>query len=246
MVSRCAVCFSPTRFKCRCRMSCASRTIWREIVGWSSMRFCSMVGGTECQNTIRILKMKFIFSGSEATYTLRRSPQSHALEYNRSVLMSTFSDVSAPPARPSPILRVLFLLAVAIALILILAVGYLYFVAHSALPQLDGKLQVSGLAAAVTVTRDSHGVPVIEAANLPDLFFAQGYVTAQDRLWQMDIMRRFAGGDLSEILGDETLKLDREQRILGLQATAKKSLDMAPVRDRTFFEAYARGVNAYI
>ena len=115
-----------------------------------------------------------------------------------------------------------------------------------ALPQLDGQLQISGLSAPVTVTRDSHGVPTIEAANLEDLFFAQGYVTAQDRLWQMDIMRRFGGGELSEILGEDLLKVDREQRILGLRAAAIKSLQTASPRDRSFFEAYARGVNAYI
>jgi penicillin G amidase len=62
----------------------------------------------------------------------------------------------------------------------------------------------------------------------------------------MDIMRRVASGELSEILGEETLKLDREQRVLGMRAAAKKSLDMASARDRSFFEAYARGVNAYI
>ncbi len=61
--------------------------------------------------------------------------------------------------------------------------------------------RLSGLSAPVTVTRDSHGVPTIEAATLEDLFFAQGYVTAQDRLWEMDVMRRFAGGELSEVLG---------------------------------------------
>ena len=93
------------------------------------------------------------------------------------------------------------------------------------------------LSAPVTVTRDGHGVPTIEAAQSDDLFFAQGYVTAQDRLWQMDVMRRFGSGELSEILGEDTLKLDREQRILGLRAAAKKSLDMASPRDRTFFEA---------
>ena len=60
-------------------------------------------------------------------------------------------------------------------------------------------------------------MPTIDAAALEDLFFAQGYVTAQDRLWQMDMMRRFGSGELSEILGNETLKLDREQRILGLR-----------------------------
>jgi penicillin amidase len=134
-------------------------------------------------------------------------------------------------------------------ILLLLAAGgasYAYLVARAALPQLDGTLHVKGLSAAVKVTRDGHGVPAIEAASLEDLFFAQGYVTAQDRLWQMDIMRRFAGGELSEVLGEDTLKIDREQRILGLRAAARKSLQMASPRDRSYFDAYARGVNAFI
>jgi penicillin amidase len=126
------------------------------------------------------------------------------------------------------------------------AVGYAYFVARAALPQLDGTIRVKGLSAAVKVTRDGHGVPAIEATTLEDLFFTQGFVTAQDRLWQMDIMRRFAGGELSEILGEDTLKIDREQRILGLRAAARKSLQLASPRDRSYFDAYARGVNAFI
>ena len=92
------------------------------------------------------------------------------------------------------------------AVILILCAGlgagsWLYFIAGSALPQLDGTVKVPGLSARVTVIRDGHGVPTIDAASLDDLFFAQGYVTAQDRLWQMDMMRRFAAGEISEILG---------------------------------------------
>jgi len=142
--------------------------------------------------------------------------------------------------------RILFWLVVAVLILGAGVVGYAYYVAHSALPQLDGQLQIPGLAAPVTVTRDSHGVPTIEAARLDDLFFAQGYVTAQDRLWQMDVMRRFGGGELSEILGEDLLKLDREQRILGLRAAASKALQLASPRDRSFFEAYARGVNAYL
>src|SRR5262249_36420320 len=131
-------------------------------------------------------------------------------------------------------------------LIVAAAIIYLYSIAHSALPQLDGHLQLQGLAAAVTVTRDAHGVPTIEANSLEDLFFDQGYVTAQDRLWQMDVMRRFASGELSEILGDATIEIDREHRILGLRDAARKSLELATTRDRSFLEAYARGVNAYI
>src|SRR5947209_19978163 len=124
--------------------------------------------------------------------------------------------------------------------------GYLYSVARRALPQLDGSLKVVGLSAPVTVSRDHHGVPTIEAANFEDLFFAQGYVTAQDRLWQMDAMRRFAAGELSEILGEGFLKHDREQRILGLRAAARKAIEVTSEQDRSRFEAYARGVNAYI
>ena len=117
---------------------------------------------------------------------------------------------------------------------------------RSALPQLDGTLPVSGLAAPVVVTRDSHGVPTIQASNLDDLFFAQGYVTAQDRLFQMDGTRRFAAGELSEVIGEGQLEHDREQRILGLRAAARKTIETISSDDRSRFEAYARGVNAFI
>ncbi len=160
--------------------------------------------------------------------------------------MSTLAEIDTSYSRRSPIPRILRWIALFILLILAGVVVYLWFVAHSALPQLDGRLQIAGLSAPVTVTRDGHGVPTIEATTLDDLFFAQGYVTAQDRLWQMDLMRRFGSGQLSEILGEDMLKLDREQRLLGLRAAAAKSLAMANPRDRAFFEAYARGVNAFI
>ncbi len=156
------------------------------------------------------------------------------------------AEVRIPAARRFPLLRVILWLLLAIVLLLGGLVGYAYHAAHSSLPQLDGELQVAGLVSPVTVTRDQHGVPTIEAATLEDLFFAQGFVTAQDRLWQMDLMRRFASGELSEILGEETLKLDREQKVLGLRAAARKNLEISTARDRGFFEAYARGVNAFI
>jgi penicillin G amidase len=156
------------------------------------------------------------------------------------------AEIRSPAARRFPVFRILLWLLLAVLVILAAVAGYLYHAAHSALPQLDGKVELSGLSAPVTVTRDTHGVPAIEATTLEDLFFAQGYVTAQDRLWQMDIMRRFASGELSEILGSETLKIDREQRILGMRAAAQKSIAITSARDRSYFEAYARGVNAYI
>jgi penicillin amidase len=149
-------------------------------------------------------------------------------------------------SRRSPGWRIVRWIFGLLLIVVLAALGYGYFIVRSALPQLDGNVAIKGLSAGVKVTRDQHGVPTIEAASLEDLFFAQGYVTAQDRLWQMDIMRRFAGGELSEILGPETVKVDREQRILGLRAAAKKSVALLSERDRSYFEAYARGVNAFI
>ena len=160
--------------------------------------------------------------------------------------MNTLADISPPKTRRTSVSRRLLWLLLGVVLVVAGAIAYAYYVGHSALPQLDGRLPVSGLTSMVTVTRDGHGVPTIEAAGLEDLFFAQGYVTAQDRLWQMDVMRRFGGGELSEILGEDLLKVDREQKVLGLRAAATKALQTASRRDRSFFEAYARGVNAYI
>ncbi len=160
--------------------------------------------------------------------------------------MSTLANISTPTARRSPIARVFLWVFLVLIVLVAGAAGYGYYIVHAALPQMDGRLQLKGITGTVTVTRDSHGVPTIEAATLDDLFFAQGFVTAQDRLWQMDVMRRFGGGELSEILGPDTLKLDREQRILGLRAAAKKSLQLDSSRNRAFFDAYARGVNSYI
>jgi penicillin amidase len=160
--------------------------------------------------------------------------------------MSTLPVTDVVVSRRSTGLRILLWLLLIVILLAVGVIGFGYFTARAALPQLDGQLQVKGLSAAVKVTRDSHGVPAIEAATLEDLFLAQGYVTAQDRLWQMDIMRRFGAGELSEILGEDTLKMDREQRILGLRAAARKSLQTASPRDRSYFDAYARGVNAFI
>ncbi len=118
--------------------------------------------------------------------------------------------------------------------------------ATSALPQLDGTARLPGLAASVTVTRDARGVPHITALSLEDLFMAAGYATAQDRLWQMDMTRRYAGGELAEILGPDYLKSDRLQRTLGMRQAAQQAVAAMPDRDRRLLDAYARGVNAYI
>ncbi len=148
--------------------------------------------------------------------------------------------------RRNPALRILYYAVCLLLVALIAAIWWAYWIAHSALPQLDGSVAVPGISSKVRVVRDGHGVPTIEASTLEDLFFAQGYVTAQDRLWQMDIMRRAAAGELSEVIGEATVKLDRQARILGLRQAAEASEKLISSRDRAFFNAYARGVNAFI
>jgi penicillin G amidase len=156
------------------------------------------------------------------------------------------STVSLPQVRRNPALRFLYY-AVCLLLVAIIAViWWLYWIARSPLPQLDGSVAVPGLSAKVRVIRDGHGVPTIEASTLEDLFFAQGYVTAQDRLWQMDMMRRAAAGELSEVIGEATVKMDREERILGLRLAAESAEKNIPAKDRPYFDAYARGVNAFL
>jgi len=152
-------------------------------------------------------------------------------------------------AYPRPRLRILRVVAFVLSLILLAVLGlcgWFYSMARSALAQLDGRLRLTGLTATVKVIRDGHGAPTIDAANFNDLFFAQGYVTAQDRLFQMDGMRRFAAGELSEVFGSDYLDHDRQQRILGLKVVAQKTVETLPTEDRSRFEAYARGVNAYL
>jgi penicillin G amidase len=163
------------------------------------------------------------------------------------------SSAASPPEishaevrRRNPALRILYYAVCVLLVAIIAAMWWAYGIAHSALPQVDGAIAVPGLSAKVQVVRNEQGVPAIEAATLEDLFFAQGYVTAQDRLWQMDIMRRVAAGELSEVIGEDTLKIDREQRILGLRVTAEAAEKAISARDRAYFDAYTRGVNAFI
>jgi penicillin G amidase len=139
-----------------------------------------------------------------------------------------------------------------VVLILLGAVGatggmtWLKHAMRMSLPQLDGDARLPGLSAQVTVRRDQHGVPHIEAATLDDLFEAQGYVTAQDRLWQMDMARRNAAGELAELLGSKLVDHDRLQRVLQMRATAERITATLSDRDRRYLEDYARGVNAFV
>jgi len=164
--------------------------------------------------------------------------------YVSTVVMATTAVTST--SRSSGAARVIALAAAVILGLASSLVLWAYLEARAALPQVDGQVRIEGLGASVTVIRDAQGVPHIRAANLHDLMFAQGYVTAQDRLWQMDALRRAAFGELSEIVGASALEHDRRQRFLLFRPNTERAWDALPPATRDYFQAYSAGVNAFI
>lgn len=140
-----------------------------------------------------------------------------------------------------PVLLLYFLLIAAT-----IASGYVYWLLDRSAPVVEGELVLPDLYAPVKVWRDANGVPHIEAENEHDLFLAQGYVTAQDRLFQMDLSRRQASGLLSEVIGDATLDRDKFFRTLGLRRAAESSYEMYSEEAKQVLQWYADGVNAYL
>ncbi len=137
---------------------------------------------------------------------------------------------------------------VALALVVFgLVIAYIYgWLIGRAQPRLDGALPVAVLDAPVEVLRDKHGVPHIYARSRADLFRAQGFVHAQDRLWQMEQSRRAASGTLAELFGAPALEADRFSRVVGFRRAAEADLASLDPEGRRLLEWYAEGVNAYI
>jgi len=107
-------------------------------------------------------------------------------------------------------------------------------------------IQLPGLRKNVTVRRDCYGVPYLEAENEGDMFLAQGYITAADRLWQMDLLRRAARGEWAEIFGKAALEEDKRRRRFGFARLSESQATSLAPETRTILEAYARGVNSFI
>src|SRR5689334_1107282 len=122
--------------------------------------------------------------------------------------------------------------------------------AHSAAQnESPQSIRIKGLRERVTIARDERGIPYVDAKSDDDLYFAQGYATAADRLWQMDLFRRTARGELAEILGagpnNFVLDQDKLHRTYGFAQEADAEIAQASPKSLAIFEAYARGVNAY-
>lgn len=127
-----------------------------------------------------------------------------------------------------------------------LAIGGVYYLASRSLVDYQADYSVDGLTAPVEIVRDTHGVPHIFGASDEDVFYALGFAHAQDRLWQMTMMRRVAQGRLSEIFGTATLRTDELLRRLDLYQIAARSVAYQDAETTAALEAYARGVNAWI
>jgi len=145
--------------------------------------------------------------------------------------------------RRNPVAAVLFLLVLLVG-------GFVWLgyrtINRSLVPDGASEDEVPGLGADAAIARDPNGIVYITATSDNDAWASLGYAHAQDRLWQMDLMRRAGAGRLSEIFGGKTIEADRFLRTIGIARTAQDILEAMPARTRSALEAYARGVNAYI
>ena len=167
--------------------------------------------------------------------------------------MTPLSQRNAQRRRNSGLVRTLRIAggaAVSVVLLMLLAAAgfalHLHRQMRASLAPLDGVLSLPGLSAPVTVRRDAHGVPHIEAANLDDLLAAQGWVTASDRLWQMDMARRLPAGEAAEVLGSALMEHDRFERTVCIRDVAERLVRTMPAQQLQQLKSYARGVNAYV
>ena len=145
------------------------------------------------------------------------------------------------------VVRILSITLIVVTLVAVLGVGYVrLLLPRQSFPKIKGELQVAGLEAPVDIYRDQLGVPHIYAENSHDLFFAQGYVHAQDRFWQMDFWRHIGSGRLSEMFGESQLETDKFLRTLGWKRVVEQELQSLDSQSLEILGAYADGVNAYL
>jgi len=135
---------------------------------------------------------------------------------------------------------------VVVLVVVVAAVGGLVYLTGRALPQVSGTIPVSGLDGEVQVRRDASGIAHISATTPHDLFLAQGFVHAQERMWQMEVWRHISAGRVAELFGEDQLDTDRFIRTLGWRQAAERDLASVAPEALAILEAYAEGVNAWL
>jgi penicillin G amidase len=140
----------------------------------------------------------------------------------------------------------LIYIAIVVLVVMVSAAVFAVVTVRRSFPQVDGELSVVGLNSPVEVVRDAYGIPQIYADTANDLFFAQGYVQAQDRFYEMDFRRHLTAGRLAELVGEDAVETDEFVRTLGWRDVARQEMEELRPTTRRYLEAYADGVNAYI
>lgn len=142
------------------------------------------------------------------------------------------------------LLRYLLLILGGLLILALVATGWIYFQMRGSLAQLDGRANVSGLHADVEVNRDALGVPTITGSGRIDIARALGWLHGQERFFQMDLLRRRASGELSELFGPKAIEADKSARLHGFRRNAQENLARLKSTERELIEAYTEGVNA--
>lgn len=137
-----------------------------------------------------------------------------------------------------------YVVTAALAALVLVPLTVVHVVLRASLPTLDGDVHHLGVVSPVSVDRDGWGVPTIEAANRVDLAYGTGFVHGQDRFFEMDLSRRLAAGELSEVFGKVAVEQDERARLFRFRQVARAALQQGTPEQRAVLEAYARGVNA--
>jgi penicillin amidase len=135
---------------------------------------------------------------------------------------------------------------VVLLVVVVAGVGAIGWITGRALPQTEGTVRIAGVESTAMIRRDGNGIAQITAANAHDLFLAQGYVHAQERMWQMEVWRHISSGRLAELFGEGSIDDDRFIRTLGWRVAVQRDLALLAPETRAVLDAYAAGVNAWL
>ncbi|MGY1553228.1 penicillin acylase family protein [Microbacterium sp. A588] len=161
-------------------------------------------------------------------------------------MTTEYPEPDAPRFPAAKIGRIAFGVVAALIVIVVIIAFVVVWTIQRSFPQASGEIEVDGLETAVSVQRDELGIPTITADSSHDLFYAQGFVHAQDRFFEMDFRRHVTSGRVAEMFGESQAGTDMFLRTLGWRDTAEQEVEALDETTRSYYDAYAEGVNAYL